>query len=105
MPPLAASVQPPGCLAVPGDGLTPDRASDDKISMKLLENRHRVASHLEDNYGQLPEAGEQAHWGDLADVFPLILFVGRMLGKYRGTSWPGSPESCTGAPVVDAVSA
>ncbi len=38
-------------------------------------------------------------------VFPLILFVGRMLGKYRGTSWPGSPESCTGAPVVDAVSA
>lgn len=32
--------------------------------------------------------------------FPLILFVGRVLGKYRGTSWPGSPESCTGAPEV-----
>jgi quercetin dioxygenase-like cupin family protein len=32
--------------------------------------------------------------------FPFILFVGRVLGKYRGTSWPGSPESCTGAPEV-----
>ena len=38
-------------------------------------------------------------------VFPLILLVGRILGKYRGSSWPGSPESCTGAPVVEAVSA
>lgn len=33
-------------------------------------------------------------------VFPLVLLVGRLLGKYRGTSWPGSPESCTGAPEV-----
>jgi quercetin dioxygenase-like cupin family protein len=32
--------------------------------------------------------------------FPLVLFVGRVLGKYRGASWPGSPESCTGAPEV-----
>lgn len=31
-------------------------------------------------------------------VFPLILLIGHVLGKYRGTSWPGSPESCTGAP-------
>ncbi len=30
--------------------------------------------------------------------FPLVLIVGRILGKYRGTNWPGSPESCTGAP-------
>ena len=36
-------------------------------------------------------------------VFPLILFVGRVLGKYRGSNWPGSPESCPGAPLVDAV--
>jgi mannose-6-phosphate isomerase-like protein (cupin superfamily) len=35
-------------------------------------------------------------------IFPLILFVGRVLGKYRGLSWPGSPESCPGAPLVDA---
>ena len=35
-------------------------------------------------------------------VFPVILFIGRILGKYRGTNWPGSPESCTGAPLVDA---
>jgi quercetin dioxygenase-like cupin family protein len=33
-------------------------------------------------------------------IFPLVLLVGRVLGKYRGTRWPGSPESCTGAPEV-----
>ena len=33
-------------------------------------------------------------------VFPLIVFVGRILGKYRGDNWPGSPASCTGAPEV-----
>ena len=38
-------------------------------------------------------------------VFPLVLLVGRMLGKYRGDSWPGSPASCTGAPEVDSESA
>lgn len=31
-------------------------------------------------------------------VFPMVLLVGHMLGKYRGDSWPGSPASCTGAP-------
>lgn len=31
-------------------------------------------------------------------VFPLVLFVGYVIGKYRGTAWPGSPASCTGAP-------
>jgi len=35
-------------------------------------------------------------------VFPLILLVGRVLGKYRGNSWPGSPASCPGAPEVEA---
>jgi hypothetical protein len=38
-------------------------------------------------------------------VFPLILLIGRILGKYRGSSWPGSPESCSGAPLVNATSA
>jgi hypothetical protein len=33
-------------------------------------------------------------------VFPLILLVGGVLGKYRGDNWPGSPASCTGAPEV-----
>ena len=32
--------------------------------------------------------------------FPLILLVGRLLGKYEGDDWPGSPASCTGAPEV-----
>jgi hypothetical protein len=31
-------------------------------------------------------------------AFPLILLVGRILGKYRGNDWPGSPASCMGAP-------
>jgi len=35
-------------------------------------------------------------------VLPVILFIGRILGKYRGSNWPGSPDSCPGAPLVDA---
>lgn len=31
-------------------------------------------------------------------LFPLVLLLGKALGKYRGTVWPGSPASCTGAP-------
>ena len=38
-------------------------------------------------------------------VFPLVLLVGRILGKYRGESWPGCPELCTGAPEVKAANA
>jgi quercetin dioxygenase-like cupin family protein len=38
-------------------------------------------------------------------VFPVVLVIGRMLGKYRGDSWPGSPASCTGAPEVCAAAA
>ena len=33
-------------------------------------------------------------------IFPIVLLLGRILGKYRGDSWPGSPASCTGAPEV-----
>jgi mannose-6-phosphate isomerase-like protein (cupin superfamily) len=33
-------------------------------------------------------------------AFPLIVFIGRALGKYRGDNWPGSPQSCMGAPEV-----
>lgn len=31
-------------------------------------------------------------------VFPVVLIIGTILGKYRGDGWPGSPASCTGAP-------
>jgi cupin domain len=31
-------------------------------------------------------------------VFPIVLLIGRILGKYRGDSWPGSPASGPGAP-------
>lgn len=35
-------------------------------------------------------------------VFPVLLLIGHILGKYRGSNWPGSPESCPGAPLVEA---
>ena len=35
-------------------------------------------------------------------LLPIVLILGRILGKYRGTNWPGSPESCPGAPLVEA---
>lgn len=31
-------------------------------------------------------------------LLPVIVFVGTLLGKYRGSTWPGCPSSCTGAP-------
>ena len=30
-------------------------------------------------------------------VFPVVVFVGWLLGKYRGDSWPGAPGTCPGA--------
>jgi hypothetical protein len=32
-------------------------------------------------------------------LFPAIIFVGHLLGRYRGTNWPGCPGRCTGAPL------
>ena len=32
-------------------------------------------------------------------LFPVIIFLGTLLGKYRGTNWPGCPACCTGAPL------
>ena len=31
-------------------------------------------------------------------VFPVVLLIGGILGKYKGQDWPGCPDSCTGAP-------
>lgn len=36
-----------------------------------------------------------------AVVLPLIVFLGTILGRYRGTEWPGCPARCTPAPLVD----
>jgi hypothetical protein len=33
-------------------------------------------------------------------MLPLIVAIGTLVGRYRGTSWPGSPSRCTGAPTV-----
>jgi len=33
-------------------------------------------------------------------MFPVFVFVGTLLGKYRGNSWPGCPARCPGAPYV-----
>lgn len=35
-------------------------------------------------------------------LFPVILLIGRVLGKYKGKDWPGCPETCTGAPLSQA---
>ena len=29
-------------------------------------------------------------------MFPVVILAGNLLGKYRGTQWPGCPERCTG---------
>lgn len=35
-------------------------------------------------------------------LFPVVLLIGHILGKYKGRDWPGCPETCTGAPLTDA---
>lgn len=37
-----------------------------------------------------------------AMVFPVVILAGHLLGKYRGTEWPGCPARCTGAPLAPA---
>ena len=34
-------------------------------------------------------------------VLPLIVFVGTLLGRYRGSDWPGAPAHCRTAPVAE----
>lgn len=34
-------------------------------------------------------------------LFPVVLLIGRVLGKYRGQGWPGCPQACAGAPLSD----
>jgi mannose-6-phosphate isomerase-like protein (cupin superfamily) len=36
-----------------------------------------------------------------AIVVPVIVLVGTLLGRYRGTEWPGCPARCAPAPIVD----
>lgn len=31
-------------------------------------------------------------------IFPIVIFLGTLLGKYKGTAWPGCPSRCSGAP-------
>ncbi len=33
-----------------------------------------------------------------AVLFPVVVALGTVLGKYRGTEWPGCPARCDGAP-------
>jgi len=35
-----------------------------------------------------------------AVLFPTIVLVGTVLGRYRGTDWPGCPDRCHAAPLV-----
>ena len=31
-------------------------------------------------------------------MFPIVVLIGTVFGKYRGSAWPGCPERCVGAP-------
>ena len=35
-----------------------------------------------------------------AVLFPTIVLVGTLLGRYRGTDWPGCPDRCRAAPLL-----
>jgi hypothetical protein len=35
-----------------------------------------------------------------AILFRAVIVLGTLLGRYRGTGWPGCPARCTGAPEV-----
>jgi mannose-6-phosphate isomerase-like protein (cupin superfamily) len=35
-----------------------------------------------------------------AILFRLVVGIGTVLGRYRGTDWPGCPARCTGAPEI-----
>jgi quercetin dioxygenase-like cupin family protein len=37
----------------------------------------------------------------LSLCLPIVVFIGTLLGRYRGDTWPGAPDSCTGAPEVE----
>ncbi len=38
-------------------------------------------------------------------LFPAARLLGTLLGRYRGSDWPGCPARCRGAPLVDATDA
>jgi len=38
-------------------------------------------------------------------LFPIVVLLGTVLGKYRGTAWPGCPSRCSGAPLASPDSA
>jgi mannose-6-phosphate isomerase-like protein (cupin superfamily) len=38
-----------------------------------------------------------------AILFPIVVAVGTLFGRYRGTQWPGCPVRCTGAPAAPTV--
>jgi mannose-6-phosphate isomerase-like protein (cupin superfamily) len=33
-------------------------------------------------------------------LFPIVVLLGTVLGKYRGTAWPGCPSRCSSAPLA-----
>jgi len=33
-------------------------------------------------------------------LLPVVVLLGTVLGRYRGTEWPGCPARCTEAPLA-----
>jgi hypothetical protein len=34
-------------------------------------------------------------------LFRVVVAIGTLAGRYRGTEWPGAPARCTGAPCIE----
>jgi hypothetical protein len=64
---------------------TPDRLAACRYAAHVAY-RHRRTQRL----ATMPLAAQRI-------VFPVVVFVGWLLGKYRGDDWPGAPKSCLGA--------
>jgi len=58
----------------------------------LFYMAHAVWRHRNTQQLAIGPAWVQSIW------FPAIVAMGRVLGKYQGTDWPGCPERCTPAP-------
>jgi hypothetical protein len=83
-----------GQIVLSLDGSLPPRASGPPLHVHFLA--HVLWRHRDTQLLSVPPRAIQRI------VLPVLLFIGGILGKYRGSSWPGSPESCPGAPLVDA---
>jgi quercetin dioxygenase-like cupin family protein len=66
---------------------TPNRPPLFYLAHVILRHRHTQAALVMPSIVQ-------------AILFRAVVALGTLLGRYRGTTWPGCPARCTGAPAV-----